>query len=146
MPVKSVPKGHNHVSPYLVVEDVKKLLEFLKKVFNAKEIDRMAMPDGTLSHAEVKIGDSVVMMGAAPAGTPSMQNMIHIYCDKVDLVYQRAIKAGATSIREPADQFYEDRSGGIKDIFGNQWWMSTHIEDVSDKEMVNRALTASKKK
>jgi len=128
--VKYVPEGHNIVSPYIVVSGVGKLIDFAKQVFNAREVYASKRPDGTVMHAEVKIGDSIIMMGDGGDGAKTFLAMLHLYVEDVDAVYQRALQAGAKSIREPADQPYGDRSGGVEDSFGNQWWISTHIKDI----------------
>jgi uncharacterized glyoxalase superfamily protein PhnB len=139
MTVKPIPAGYHTVTPYLVVKEAAQLIDFLKQVFAAEEIARMAQPDGTIMHAEVKIGDSRVMIGGASGDIKPFPAMLHLYLEDMDTVYQRALKAGATSIREPENQFYGDRIGGVQDPFGNQWWLATHIEDVSDEEMARRA-------
>ena len=127
--VKPIPEGHPTVSPYIVSPGVAKIIDFAKQVFNAQEIYASRRPDGSVMHAEIKIGDSVVMLGEAQEGK-KFPAMLHIYTEDVDAVYRRAMQAGAKSIREPADQPYGDRSGGVEDEFGNQWWMATHIQDV----------------
>ncbi len=139
MAVKPIPEGFHTVTPYIVVEGVPKLIDFLKQAFEAKEINRHAQPDGTIMHAEVKIGDSIVMMGEARGEHKPMPSMLYLYVKDADAVYKRAVQAGATSVMEPADQFYGDRSGGVKDLCGNQWWIATHKEDVSPEEMTKRA-------
>jgi uncharacterized glyoxalase superfamily protein PhnB len=139
MTVKPIPEGYHTVTPYLVVQGAAQLVEFLKQAFEAEEIHRMALPDGTISHAEVKIGDSRVMLSEASGEYKPMPAMLHLYVKDTDAVYQRALQAGATSLREPEDQFYGDRLGGLRDSFGNQWWLATHIEDVSPEEMTRRA-------
>jgi PhnB protein len=138
-----IPKGFGTVTPFLKVADAAKQIEFLQKAFAAQITFRMNGPDGSLIHAEAKIGDSMVMIGQAPPGQ-EMRSMINLYVPDTDASYHSAIAAGATSIREPADQFYGDRSGGVRDICGNEWWMATHIEDVSQEEMERRmkAMTA----
>jgi PhnB protein len=140
--VKPVPEGHHTVSSYLVVPGVAKLIEFAKQAFGAKEVYLSKRPDGTVQHAEIKIGDSIVMMGEGGPGGKHFPGMLHLYLEDVDAVYQRAIQAGAKSLREPADQPHGDRSGGVEDAFGNQWWISTHIEDVTSEEMEQRAKAA----
>jgi PhnB protein len=132
-----VPPGYATVTPFLCVADAATLIEFLKQAFAAEVTFRMDRPDGAVAHAEVKIGDSKVMIGQ-PAPGQETQAMLHLYVPDTDAVYARAIAAGATSIREPADQFYGDRSGGVRDISGNQWWIATHIEDVAPEEMERR--------
>lgn len=140
--VKPVPQGHHTVTPYLVVSGVGKLIEFAKQAFGAKEVFLFKGPDGTVQHAEVKIGDSIVMMGEGGPGGKQFPGMLHLYMEDVDAVYRRAIEAGAKSIREPADQPQGDRMGGVEDQFGNQWWIATHIEDVTPEEMERRAKAA----
>jgi uncharacterized glyoxalase superfamily protein PhnB len=95
------------------------------------------MPDGSIGHGELKIGDSVVMVGEAP--DEPVTAMLHLYVEDCDAVYQRALDAGAESLNEPTDQFYGDRSGGVRDKWGNQWYISTHVEDVTPDEMRRRA-------
>lgn len=139
MSVKPVPEGHHTVTPYLVVADAARLLDFLKQAFQAIEIHRMEGPDGRVRHAEVKIGDSMVMMGEAQGEYKPMPCSLYLYLEDCDAVYQQALKAGATSISEPANQFYGDRQGAVKDPCGNQWWIATHVEDVSNEEIALRA-------
>lgn len=141
MAVKPKPEGYHSVTPYLVVDGADTLIEFVKQAFGAEETVRMGTPDGKVGHAEVRIGDSIVMLADASAseqGRP-MPGMIHLYVEDTDKVYRRAIEAGGTSLREPADQFYGDRSGGVRDPVGNQWWIATHVEDVPPDEMAKRA-------
>lgn len=143
MTVKPIPEGYHSVTPYLVVDGCNGLIEFMKQAFDAEETFRMDGPGGTVAHAEVRIGDSIVMAGD-PSSTgetevPPMPTMLHLYLEDCDKTYQKAIEAGATSIREPRNEFYGDRSGGVKDAFGNQWWISTHVEDVPPDEMAKRA-------
>jgi PhnB protein len=140
--VKPIPEGHQTVSPYIVVPGIAKLIDFMKQAFEAKEIYASRRPDGSVMHAEMKIGDSILMMGEAPAGGKNFPAMLHVYVEDVDAVYQRAIQAGGKSLREPADQPYGDRSGGLEDAFGNQWWVSTHVEDVSSEELEQRMKAA----
>ena len=138
----SIPQGFGTVTPFLCVTDAVKLIDFLKQAFAAEVTFRMDGPDGSVAHAEVKIGDSKVMIGQVPADR-AMRAMLHLYVTDTDAVYNSAIAAGATSVREPADQFYGDRSGGVRDIWGNEWWMATHIEDVSQEEMERRMKAMS---
>ena len=139
MAVKPIPDGYHSVTPYLTVPGVAKLLDFLKQAFEAQELHRMPRPDGTIMHAEVRIGDSLVMMGEPMGSSQPMFGSLYLYVHDVDAVYQRALQAGATSTSEPADQFYGDRSAGIKDPVGNQWWIATHKEDVPLEEIARRA-------
>src|ERR1700733_14731681 len=140
--VKPIPEGYHTVSPYIVIPGVAKLIDFAKQVFGAPEVHVSRRPDGTVMHAEVKIGDSIIMMGEAASGGKNFPAMLHLYMEDVDGVYRRALQAGAKSLREPADQPYGDRSGGVEDAFGNQWWISTHVEDVTSAEMEQRAKAA----
>lgn len=145
MPVKPVPKGYRTITPYLVVSNAANLMEFLRKVFRSKELLRMPRPDGGIAHAEIKIGNSRVMLGEPMTSTDVMPAMLYVYVKDVDKVYKRAIKAGATSVREPATQFYGDRNAAVKDAFGNQWWMATHVEDLTPEEMAKRTEEVLKK-
>jgi PhnB protein len=144
MAVKPIPEGFHSVTPYLVAEGAGELLEFIKQVFDAQEKMRMPGPDGKIGHAEVIIGDSMIMMGdAAGAESGPMPAMIHLYVDDSDKTFQKALEAGATKVRDVETQFYGDRGGAVKDRWGNVWWISTHVEDVSDEEMAKRAEAAA---
>jgi len=134
-----MPDGYHSVTPYLSVPGVAKLLDFLQQAFEAQELHRMPRPDGTIMHAEVRIGDSLVMMGEPMGSAQPMFGSLYLYVHDVDAVYKRALQAGATSTSEPADQFYGDRSAGVKDPVGNQWWIATRQEDVPPEEMTKRA-------
>jgi PhnB protein len=146
MAVKPIPEGYHTVTPYLVVKGVDKLIQFLTQAFDAKELHRTVGPGGAIAHAEVKIGDSPVMMGEAGGPFPAMPAAIYLYVKDVDATYKRAIQAGAAAAREPANQFYGDRSGGVTDPFGNQWWIATHVEVVPPEEMKKRADEAMKER
>ncbi len=136
--VKPIPDEYHTVTPYLVVPGAARLIDFLKQVFDAKEVVRMAGPGGSVAHAEVRIGDSIVMMGDAGGPNPAMPAQLYVYVKDVDAVYQKALAAGGTSVREVADQFYGDRNGAVKDPCGNHWGIATHTEDVSPEEMKKR--------
>ena len=129
MAVKPIPEGFRTVTPYLLVADAARLIEFLKQAFDAKEIHRSAMPDGTVMHAQVQIGDSMVMMGEARDEWKPMPSMLYLYVEDVDALYQRVLQAGGTSVQEVTDAPYGDRVGGVQDPTGNQWWIATHISD-----------------
>jgi PhnB protein len=139
MAVKPIPEGHNRVSPYLLVASAARVIELAKRAFGAAVLHCTSRPDGLIGHAEVKIGDSVVMISDATAEYPAMPAMVHVYVEDVDAAYRRALDAGAESLREPADQFYGDRSAGVRDAGGNLWWIATHVEDVSAEEIERRA-------
>lgn len=138
MAVQPIPEGYHTVTPYLIVPDVDGQISFLQEAFDAEVRSRMEGPDGRVMHAEVRIGDSPVMMGESTDEIPPMPAMLHLYVPDVDAVYKQALEAGASSVREPTDEFYGDRSGGVQDAFGNQWWLATHVEDVSEEEMSRR--------
>ena len=144
--VQPIPDGSHTITPYLVVEGVPKLIEFLKQAFGAQELGRMARPDGGVMHAEVKVGDSKLMMGEPMGDWKAKPCSLYLYVEDVDAVYQRAIQAGGTSVSEPSDQFYGDRTGGVIDPSGNYWGIATHVEDVSHEEMAKRAAAMFGKK
>lgn len=136
--VKPIPQGYHSITPILIVEGAPRLIDFLKQAFQAEERERFIGPDGRVSHAEVRIGDSVVMMSDANDEWKQMPARIQLYTEDTDAAYRWALEAGATSLREPGDQFYGDRTAGVKDPVGNQWWISTHKEDVSPEELQRR--------
>jgi PhnB protein len=125
------PKGLNSVNVYLHPLRAEPVINFLKRAFGARELAKYASPDGVVHHAEIRVGDSVVEMGEASGKYAPMPTMFYVYVPDCDAVYQRALQAGATSISEPVDHPYGDRSGGVKDAFGNQWYIVTHIKDVA---------------
>jgi PhnB protein len=139
MAVSYIPEGFATVTPYLVVRDAAGLIEFLKRTFDGTELDRTIRPDGGLANAIVQVGTSRVMMGEPMGDGPTKPAMLYVYVPDVDGVHRRAVEAGATSISEPADMFYGDRLGGVQDPYGNQWWIATHIEDVSPEDAQRRA-------
>ena len=146
MAVKPIPDGYRSVTPYLAVEGADQLLDFVQKAFGAEVLMSMPSPDGKVGHAEVRIGDSVVMLADASTSDQgqAMPGMIHLYVEDCDATYRRAMDAGATSLREPSDQFYGDRTGGVRDPVGNHWWIATHVEDIPPEEMGKRAEEAMK--
>jgi len=146
MAAKPIPDGYHVVTPYLIVRGVPGLIDFMTKAFQAEVLERMEAPDGTVMHAEVKIGDSMIMMGEASDKYPPMPAGLYLYVKDTDAVYRRALDAGATSLMEPADQFYGDRNAGVRDSSGNLWWIGTHIEDVPAEEMKKRAQAFMKMK
>ncbi len=134
MTVKPIPDGHHTVTPYLTVQGASRLIEFMRKAFDGNVTERMMRPDGSIGHAEVRIGDSVVMVPSA----------IYLYVKDADATCRRALQAGSISVMEPANQFWGDRQGGVRDPVGNYWWIATHIEDVSPEEMAKRTDTFMK--
>jgi PhnB protein len=150
MSVKPIPDGYHSVTPYLSIKGAADAIEYYKKAFGAVELFRMAAPDGKIGHAEIKIGDSPIMLadeypemefvspktlGGSPVG-------LMIYVDDVDTVYKRSIAAGGQEVKPLQDQFYGDRSGTLKDPFGHVWTVATHKEDLSEEEMKKRAAAA----
>ena len=145
--VKPIPQGFHTVTPYLIVDGAEKVINFMQQGLGAKHDHEPTLrPDGKIMHATLKIGDSMVMISDASEQAKAMPVMLYLYVPNVDNTYQQALKAGATSIMEPADQFYGDRSGGVKDAAGNSWFFGTHIEDVAPAELKKRAAEAFKKK
>ncbi|HJZ98820.1 MAG TPA: VOC family protein [Candidatus Solibacter sp.] len=133
--VKPIPEGFRTVTPYLICERAEEVIEFVKRAFGAQVVFQMKNPDGSIGHSEIRIGDSMIMLSSAREQWKAMPTMIHLYVDNVDAWYAKAIEAGAESVMPVADQFYGDRSGGVKDVAGNYWWMATHVKDVSEEEM-----------
>lgn len=147
MSVKPIPEGYHTITPFLVVEQAEKVIKFLKDAFGAKEsFPAMKTPEGKIAHAELKIGDSMVMIAEACGEKRANPTMLYLYMENVDEVYKKAINAGGQSIKEPVDQFYGDRSGGVKDPSGNEWWIATHKEDVSAEECAKRMQQMQKEK
>lgn len=152
MAVKPIPDGYHSVTPYLIVHDAAKAIEFYKKAFGAVELMRMAGPDGTLGHAEIKIGNSPVMLADENLawGAKSAKNIggspvgLMIYVDDCDAMFKRAVAAGGREDRPLQDQFYGDRSGTLTDPFGLQWTIATHIKDVSMDDMMKAAAEKAK--
>jgi len=152
MAAKPVPDGYHTVTPYLVMQGAAKAIEFYKRAFGASELLRLAGPGGTIGHAEIKIGDSIIMLAdehpqmgyrgpQALGGTPVS---ILLYVKNVDALFAQAIAAGGKATRPVADQFYGDRSGTLTDPFGHVWTISTHKEDVSQEEIERRFAELSK--
>jgi PhnB protein len=146
--VSYIPQGYNSITPYLVVRGAAQAIDYYKKVFGATEIMRMPGPDGKIGHAELKIGNSPIMladenpsMGAGHASADTVGGSpvsLYVYLPDVDDVVKRATTEGAKLLRPVQDQFYGDRSGFIQDPFGHLWGIATHIEDVSPKDMEKR--------
>lgn len=145
--VKAIPEGYEGATPYLVIKGAASALEFYRKAFGATEIMRMPTPEGTIGHAEIKIGKAIIMLAdeypdmnckspQAYGGTPVS---IMIYVPDVDRFVQRAVDAGAKLVRPVEDKFYGDRGASLEDPFGHQWHFATHVEDVPPDEMEKRA-------
>ncbi len=140
--IKPVPDGYHTITPYLVVPDVSLLSEFLERAFDAKKFDWNVAPDGTVSHASVKIGDSMLMMGAARGSYKAEAVTLYMYVEEVDRVYRRAVEAGGNSLQEPRHEFYGDRTAAVMDPAGNRWYIATHVEEVHPEELQRRFLAA----
>ncbi|HLY15920.1 MAG TPA: VOC family protein [Bryobacteraceae bacterium] len=148
--VKPVPEGYHTVTPYLTVNDAAGAIDFYRRAFGAKEIVRMAGPPGKLAHAEIKIGDSMIMLadempGAglrAPQSLGGSSVNIFLYVEDVDATYKQAVNAGAKADSPPSDMFWGDRYGKLTDPFGHSWSMATHKEDVAPEEMKRRMQAA----
>jgi PhnB protein len=139
MKTKYIPDGYHTITPSVCVDGAQKFIDFIKQVFNAKERMRMDGPGGKIMHAEFEIGDSAIMLADTMPQWGAKSNSLYVYVEDVDATYQRAIQAGATSVREPEDMFYGDRSAAVTDPFGNFWGIATHVEDVSPEEITKRA-------
>jgi uncharacterized glyoxalase superfamily protein PhnB/8-oxo-dGTP pyrophosphatase MutT (NUDIX family) len=132
------PEGFHSVTPYLIVDGAARLLEFVQQAFGADNVYRFDRPDGKIMHASFRIGDSIIECSDARAEFAAMPTGLHLYVEDADAVYAKAIAAGAKSLREPADQPYGDREGDVIDPCGNQWYIATHKERVSEEEMLRR--------
>lgn len=148
--VEPVPAGYATVTPYLCVDGAEAAIDFYAAVFGATERMRLPGPDGRIGHAEVQIGDSVVMLSdehpemdvRSPAQVGGVSVTMSVYVADVDATFAKAMDAGATSLRPVEDQFYGDRIGQFQDPFGHRWSVATHVEDVSPEEMAKRAADA----
>lgn len=144
MAVRPIPEGFHTVTPYLVVKDAEQLIDFVKAAFDAAEVERMIDASGRISHAEFRIGDSMIMLSQATEQFPATTAMLYVYVPDCDATYKKAVAAGGKSLMEPANQFYGDRNAGIADTNGIQWWIATHVEDVAVEELARRAKAAGK--
>src|ERR1700704_5720600 len=151
MPVKPIPEGYHTVTSYLIIDGAADAIEYYKKAFGATELFRFPAPDGKVGHAEIKIGDSPIMLADAypdmgyngPKSLGGSPVSLMIYVEDVDTVFNQAVEAGATVKEAVSDKFYGDRMGSLIDPFGHVWHVSTHKEDVSLDEMEKRAKAAS---
>ena len=147
MTAKPIPDGYNTVTPYLTISGAKDAIEFYKLAFGATEVLRLNTPTGDIAHAEIKIGDSRIMLAEScpDSPMPSPDTLggstvaMHLYVEDVDVMFEQAIDAGALDIQSVEDQFYGDRMGTLKDPFGHIWFVSTHIEDLTPEEIQQRA-------
>jgi PhnB protein len=147
MAVQPVPEGYNTVTPYLAVPNAAEAIDFYTRALGAKERSRMSGPGDSVMHAELEIGDSLIMLSdpfpqsstKTPKELGGTSVSIMVYVDDIDALYKQAIDAGATSLMEPDDMFWGDRFGSVQDPFGHSWTIATHIEDVSSEEMQKRS-------
>ena len=147
MATKSIPDGYNSVTPYLIINGAVDAIDFYKRAFGATEIMRMSSPNGKIGHAEVRIGDSVIMLAdehpemghRSPQSLGGAAVSLLVYVERVDEVFKQAIASGARELQPVKDQFYGDRSGMLQDPFGHTWTIATHIEDIAPDEMRRRA-------
>jgi len=144
MPVQPIPEGYHTVTPFIVARDAAKLIDFIHQAFGAEVTEMMQAPDGSVMHAELRIGDSMIMLGEAQGEWRPMPAALYLYVQDVDATFQRAVKAGAVVVREVVDHFYGDRNGTLRDAWDNVWSIGTHIEDVTPDEMRRRAAAAMK--
>jgi len=131
------PTTQKGIIPQTIVADAQSTLDFIEDVFGAT-IEEVYEGDGVIYHSQARIGDSRIMVATANEEFPPFPAMLNVYVDDVDDAFARALDRGATPLREPEDQFYGDRTGGVVDSQGNQWWISTHVEDVSEEEIRRR--------
>ena len=139
MTVDFQPAGSHTVTPYLLVRDAAALIDFAQAALGAVETERMLRQDGTIMHAEVKIGDSIVMLGQATDAASAMPGLLYVYVPDVDAAFRAALAAGATSLQEPKDEFYGHRTAGAIDSNGNQWWLAAVVEQLTQEEQQRRA-------
>ena len=147
MTTKSIPDGYHSVTPYLIIKGAADAIDFYKRTFGAAELMRMPRPDGKIGHAEIRIGDSAIMLADEhlEMGHRSPQSLggagvsLMVYVERVDDVFKRAIASGAKEVQPVKDQFYGDRPGTLRDPFGHTWTIATHIEDIPPEEMRRRA-------
>lgn len=136
MNATTVPAGYHTITPCLSVQGAAELITFLEQAFNARELERFETPQGSIAHATLQIGDSIIMVGERK--DEAMTSAFYLYVDDADAVYGQALAAGAVSLLEPADQFWGDRQGAVRDRFGNLWQIATHREDVPTAEIRRR--------
>ena len=152
MTAKAIPEGYHTVTPYMTVRDAARAIEFYKQAFGAVEKGAMKGPDGKIVHAELRIGDSIIMLAdefpqfgsLSPQSTGGSGMGLHIYIDDVDAAFDRAVKAGATVEMPVADMFWGDRYGQLKDPFGHRWSLATHTRDMSADDIQQAMASAMK--
>ena len=144
--VRSIPEGFHSVTPFLIVDNAPKFLEFIKNAFGAEITYDLRDDNGQVIHSTAKIGNSLIMIADTMGDMKQQTSMLYIYLDDVDAAYKKAIQAKAKSMDEPKDQFYGDRAGAVGDEWGNVWWLGTHIEDVDEADLKERAKAEMEKR
>jgi PhnB protein len=147
MTVKPIPDGYHSITPYLMIKGASEAIEFYKRAFGATEIFRLSHPNGQIGHAEIKIGDSSIMLADAcdqaefhpPASLGGSSVALHVYVEDVDAQFNQAVSAGAKAVKPVLDQFYGDRTGMLQDPFGHIWFLATHKKDITPEEINRRA-------
>jgi PhnB protein len=134
-----VPEGYSTVTPWIVSRDTAQLLDFVASAFNAEELARVELEDGSIGHAEFRIGDSIVMAFDARPHWPDTAALLRLYVEDADAVHRQAVEAGATSVTEVTELFFGDRVGRVRDPLGNLWWIQSRVEDLDPDEMARRA-------
>lgn len=138
MTVKPIPEGYTTITPWLIGPDTAGLIEWIKNAFDAVELGRFTDEKGRIGHAEVRIGDAIVMLFDAAPGWPSTPGFLRLYVPDAEATHRRAVEAGGTSVTEVTHLYFGDRVGRVRDPFGNLWWIQTHIEDVAPEELERR--------
>ncbi|MEU1388395.1 MULTISPECIES: VOC family protein [unclassified Nonomuraea] len=138
MTVNPIPEGYTSVTPWIISRDTAGLIDWLKAAFDAVELGRMTGPDGEVQHAEVRIGNAVVMLFDARPEWPSTPGLLRLYVPDAEAVHRRAVEAGGTSVTDVTHLFFGDLVGRVRDPWGNLWWIQTHVEDVSAEEVERR--------
>ncbi|MEU9293789.1 VOC family protein [Streptomyces sp. NPDC048266] len=136
--VKAVPDGYTTVTPWVIGHDTAGLIDYLERAFGAEELGRFVMDDGTIGHAELRIGTGRLMAFDSPPGWEATPAFIRLYVEDAEAVHRRAVEAGGTSVTEVTHLFFGDKVGRVRDPYGNLWWIQTHVEDVSEEEMARR--------
>ncbi len=139
MPASQIPAGFHAVTPYMIVTGADRVLDFLRAAFDATEVVRMKRPDGTISHAGVRVEGSMVELSEASGPWGPLPGALDLYVPDCDAAYRRAVEAGGESLYPPTDMFYGERSAGVSDPGGNQWYLATHTEVVTGAELDRRA-------
>ena len=143
MSVPFKPEGFPTICPFLSLEDMEGFIDFVEYVFDGKVTQKMLDGQGQIVHAEMTLGDSVIMMGPS-RGTPTQDTMLYIFTEDTDAAYQKVLERGGTSLMEPGDQFYGDRNAGVRGPHGINWWIATHTEDVDPEELQRRSTELKK--